>query len=281
MKKLVGFAGVAGLVAAAGCWNVFFPNAPDQIAETQLRARCHFFYGCCSPVERGLAGAPGAPDEATCVEQGLEQGSSSVILGQRAKAAVDAGKAEVDTALADTCMKAFTDAANGCDASTLLLQPPDAACAAGFSRAFTNGLVKDGGDCNDDLECADEGTCIRDAGDDDSVVITTAGKCQAAAAEGEDCAERLCQSGLACTFDAETGDQTCTAVEPKANGEGCFDDSECESGFCTDQDVLRCSASGDACTDDSDCDADNFETCDEDFLSVCADRGDITICDGK
>lgn len=282
MRSTLFVAGAAGVFAVAGCWNTFFPHAPDQIAETALRANCHFFYSCCLVVERASVGGPSAADEATCVEEGLEEGGSATLLGQRAKAAVDAGNAEVDTELADRCMNQLTDASNSCDAQAFLRPAPDPACAAGFARAFTKGKVKDGDDCVDDLECADEGFCDRSEDDDDGdIVVDIAGKCTAAAGEGDACEDRGCQSGLVCEFDGDGDTQTCVKTELKAKGEDCFSNSDCESGNCVDSEVSTCSESGAACEDDGDCDEANFEFCSTDFSSKCGDAPEVNICDGK
>ncbi len=285
MKSKLFVAGAAGVFAAAGCFNTFFPHAPDQIAETALRAQCHFLFSCCLAVERQAVGGSGAADEATCVEEGLETGGSSTLLGQRAKAAVDAGKAEVDTELADECMNKLTEAANSCDAQAVLRPAPDAACSAGFARAFTKGLVKDGKDCTDDLECADQGFCDRSADDgenDGDIVVNVNGKCVAAAGKGDDCSDTgVCQAGLTCGFDADTGDQKCEEIKLGGKGDECDGGFECESGNCVEKEVQTCSESGDACTADADCDEANFEFCEFDFTSTCGDAAKVEICDGK
>lgn len=116
--------------------------------------------------------------------------------------------------------------------------------------------------------------------DDNEVLISLAGKCLAAAGEGEDCAERGCLSGLSCQVGA--GGATCEAVVLLDDGEACNDDSECksdtcieviENGACFDTDV--------ACTSDDDCANDDF--CDGDFTDVCGGADDVVveICDGK
>lgn len=287
MKRIVLTSFVAvGL--SAGCLNTIFPLAPDQLFETQVRADCAFLFRCCEPNERGITPIGGAStyDEATCVEQRFEVGGSSALLGQRAKAAVDAGKAEHDGTLAEECLRPILDQANACDPAYLApeLSP---ACSFGASRGFVVGLVKDGDDCTDDLECADEGTCVIPENEE---VITAKGTCVAAVSEGESCLREAegdqeilpCKSGLRCTFDG-VGGAECKAIELLADGESCFDGAECESGACIEQEVRTCTFSDDPCTVDADCEeVDVGETCDTGLDDVCGeDELDVAICNGR
>jgi hypothetical protein len=264
----------AAIVGLGGCFNLLFPYAPDQYAETLLRANCGFQYRCCEAAERSAQ----APDEATCVEQGLESGSSTVLLGARAKAAIDAGKAEYDATLAETCLKKIVDASNACDAQQIIAPEADPACDAGFARAFTIGTVDAGDACTDDLECADEGVCQRD---NEEGVISLAGVCVVVGGEGDDCGETFqCRRGLTCEFDGEES-FTCEPIELGDVGDECGADAECASNLCLDSEVQTCSDSGTPCEDDSDCDEENFEFCDFDFVSACAEAPTVEICDGQ
>ena len=280
LKRSLPVFAVFGVVALGGCLNLLFPFAPDQTAETLLRARCKFAFNCCLAAERVDTGLSNARDEATCVEQGLEVGGQDTILGQRVQAAVAAGNAEHNAALAEKCLKPIVDAANSCDAQAFLRPAADAECTAAAARGFATGKVGDGDDCTDDIECADEGRCIRNEPDDGEVLISLAGKCAAAAAEGKDCSEDgLCQSGLQCQFAAEGS--TCEKIVLLDDGEDCFDASQCKGGACIEIEAGVCFDTDEPCTNDDDCAADDF--CDSDFTEVCAEAADakVEICDGK
>ncbi len=270
----LGAAAAISAVAFSGCFNLFFPSAPDQFVETVFRANCQFQHRCCAPAERNSSAGR---DEATCVEVAFESGGSTTLIGDRAKSAVDRGAATYDAELADRCVKAITDAANSCDAAFFLAgEGRDAECDAGFARGFTVGTVGDGGDCVDSFDCADEGDCIVEAEDD---VISTAGECRGRVAEGDDCSEFPCQSGLSCSFAGET--PRCEKIELKGDGEECFGSNECESGSCIDGEAGVCFDSGEPCTEDNDCEVDLGDFCDVDFITVCGDAPTVEICDGQ
>lgn len=291
LSRAVAVVGVVALPGVVACFNTLFPFAPDQLFETGARANCAFVFRCCDASERGAAGlsVTNFRNEDECVEESLEQGGALALIGQRAKAVVDAGNGEYDAALAEECTKPVHDAAYACDATGFLLPSFSAECQAFASRGFVRGKIGDGDDCTDDIECADEGTCVREEQEDGGdIVLTIAGTCRAAAGAGESCEVdgqlRRCQAGLSCEFDG-TDAFTCEEVVLKDEGEDCFDDGECKSGNCIELDSSRCSDSGNACAEDSDCDEENFEFCDFEFLEQCAGDADadadIEICDGK
>jgi len=283
LKRSLPVFAVFGVVVLGGCLNLLFPFAPDQTAETLLRANCKFAFNCCLAAERNQVGIgiSSARDEATCIEQGLEVGGDETLLGQRVQAAIAAGNAEHNAALAEKCLKPLVDAANSCDAQAFLRPAADAECARAAERGFATGKVGDGDDCTDDIECADEGRCIRNEADEGEVVISLAGKCAAGAAEGKDCSENfLCQAGLQCQFAADGA--TCEKIVLLDDGESCFDGSDCESGVCIEvQEAGFCFETDEPCNDDEDCGDDDF--CDSDFNEVCgaADDVKVEICDGK
>ena len=186
--------------------------------------------------------------------------------------------------LAERCLRPLLDAANACDPNPILGPTPlDPACAAGQRRAFVVGLVDDGDDCIDDFECADEGTCVVD--NDDPELITLQGTCRGRAGDGDDCSERECQTGLQCQLDDE-GDQRCAEVELLGKGDACFDDSQCDTGFCKPgtTEVGVCFFDDEIpCSEDADCDEDGGDFCDFDgeVDGECDDAPDVEICDGK
>lgn len=276
MKRLIASSFVVAAGLGAGCFNAWFPLAPEQLFETELRASCRFAFNCCEAAERGELGSI-ARDEATCVEQGLEEGGELALLGQRAKAAIDAGTAVYDGELAERCMRPQLDAADQCDPAALFGARRTSECQVGSARAFVVGQVDDGGDCVDSLECADEGDCVVE---EDPDTITIAGTCVARAGEGDSCDDVQCKAGLSCTFGEERA--TCERIELRDNGEDCFDDSECSSGFCVDSGSGACAESGEPCATDDDCDAGNFEFCELPSSTCAAESNvDYDICDGR
>jgi hypothetical protein len=269
MKRLL----LLALVTArgvVGCANTFFPLASDQVFETLLRADCSYTFNCCEPAERTGFGVLTA-DEATCVEEGLEEGGETALRGQRAKAAIDAGKATYDAELAERCMRPLLDAAQHCDPGRSTL-PIDAACAEGFRRAFAVGVVKDGEACTDSIECADEGFCVRDP---EAPTITMAGTCKASASAGDNCSERSCKAGFDCILDGET--PTCTKIELVDNDGACVENAQCRSGNCAP--TRLCRETGGVCVVDGDCGEGG--RCDEGIASSCAAPQSTEICNGR
>ncbi|MDP2344035.1 MAG: hypothetical protein Q8O67_23965 [Deltaproteobacteria bacterium] len=286
MKRLASLFVVA--VVGAGCFNLFFPFAPDQLFESDVRSRCAFAFRCCLAAERGSTGLSGFRNEDECIEELLETGGQLSFLGQRAKAVIDAGKGTHDAALADECLKPLFDARNACDAETVLAPTPESTeCQVGASRAFVVGNVDDGDECIDDLECADEGRCQPDPDlepDPDEVTVTVAGLCVAAASEGEACDERSCKAGLDCDSN-DAGELECTKPVLLEDGADCFVGSQCESGSCVAEGgVGFCDFDGSDCTSDAQCTLDQDDFCDFDNgNTVCGPPADVVveICDGK
>ena len=124
--------GLAALPGVVACMNTLFPFAPDQLFETNVRATCAFVFRCCEASERNATNLSAGTfrNEDECIEESLEQGSQLALIGQRAKAVVDAGNGEYDAELAESCSKPITDAAYAYDARAFLLSSRSAECAA-------------------------------------------------------------------------------------------------------------------------------------------------------
>jgi len=280
MKRIAlsAFAIVGAVVVGAGCGNTLFPLASDQLFETQVRAQCAFAFNCCEAVERTGAGVEVRnPDEGACIEQGLETGGDLAVLGQRAKAAVDAGTAVYDGDLAERCLRPMLDAGKACSPE-FIGYSFDTECAVAVSRAFVIGQVKDGDDCIDSLECADEGDCIVDDDDDDA--LTVSGTCLGRAGEGDECGERACQSGLFCDVLSDT--PTCTPTQLLDDGERCGGDNQCSSNNCLEVDTGTCFGSDEPCGNNADCDDGDF--CNASSELICAAEGegdDSDLCNGR
>lgn len=274
MCRLLLFPVVAAL-GAAGCTNTLFPLAPDQLFETQVRANCSYAFHCCEAAERNVFGFSNARDEGSCVEQALEASGEQALVGQRAKAAIDAGTAAYDGDLAERCLRPFLDAAQHCDPRLRFLPTPDA-CAFGLSRGFAVGTVKDGEPCTDSIECADEGSCIVDAA---ANTVTVSGTCAAAAGDDEDCSARPCKTGLRCVLGVDV--TVCKKIERGLDGTACTEANQCASGVCVPTPVSVCAASGAPCGSDGSCaDGDVCNTFDQ---GTCGPADDVNtdICDGQ
>lgn len=262
--------------AFAGC-VALFPYNPENLFETAVRADCAFAFRCCTGAERSVTSKGNFRDEDSCIKETLETGGEAANIGLRAREVVAAGHGEFDSVLADECTKAGTDARYACDAEAVLTPGPrDAECIAGAARAFVVGNVDDGDDCTDDIECADEGSCVREPSETE---LTIAGKCRARADEGDECGERVCKTGFVC-LPNEADELRCAEPTLKENDDACSDSGECASGFCTTVTTLVCAISGDPCATDADCT--NFaDFCTTASSSTCTARGPkVEICDG-
>ena len=287
LVRLSAVLAAAVALASAGCW-FFSPTSLDGLAEASLRAQCHFAFACCTAPERAeFTSQASFKDEGTCVSESLDTGSGSNNVVDRAKAVIAANHGTFDQKRADACVKPLIDAQTNCDSKADLGGKPigDATCGADAARGFVVGNVKDGGKCNDDIECADFGTC--DRSDADPNTVTTEGKCKASRKEGEECIDQAnnqffnCVPGTSCQAD-QAGKFTCQKDKLLDNGAQCNDGSECTSGFCTEGEVKECTFSGDACTADADCaDAAFGETCDSVNTTTCtADGPKVDVCNG-
>lgn len=285
------------VIALVPSCNLLFPFAPDQICESRIRALCHFAFSCCSAGERDLFGdLSNFRDEGHCIEELLAE-AGSCGNAPEVQQAVQQGRFEYDGALAEQCEKPIIDALNACDADAVLgdeLEQDEECLGVGVfagSFAYGTGTVKDGDECFEAFECATPGSVCEppeDPEDDGKVLITRVGTCKEPAKEGGDCSEDgsggLCEEGTFCDFQTEK----CVAIELSPNGATCFDDSECESGFCNDTDVAvdaTCAdllADGAECFEDDDCQSELCELDDAEETFVCVPQDDVVVeaCNG-
>ena len=227
-RTLAGIATLLGVLSACDP-----PTHPRNYTNTILNALCHFEYDCCTPTERATFLPFSA---ASSKDRCLEELNDSVGGFMNVPAeAVDRGTATYDAEAAERCTADLRTASEQCDAAAFvspsggfsfnsivfLVAPNDAECQALANRGFTRGTVKDGDDCINDVECADFGDCVVEDEEDFAI----AGKCKAQLAEGDDCAEGICQPGLFCGADG------CEAVKLADDGDACIDDFDCE-GIC-------------------------------------------------
>lgn len=293
------------VAASAVACGLLFPFTPGTLADTRVQAICHVLYSCCTPAERsvtfGFAGLDGFADEASCVREFKENPDLGqlYLIDKVAQDSIGAGKAEYDGEAAERCARPLLDAVNACDATayitpdgrlnlsaTLLAPSNDSECQELISRAFTRGKVKDGGECTNDIDCADFGECgIADNNDGSATVVTATGKCVAPLKEGEACGvddEKQCGPGLSCISDGSAA--TCKKPPRKGTGDPCEDGIECESGLCEQSANVAgvCVFSGEPCEFDGDCDEQNGEFCQFASSRSCAAAGSVKreICDG-
>ena len=266
---LMGIATLLGVLSACDP-----PTHPRNYGNTILSSICHFEFDCCTPSERAaFLRFSQASSKDRCLEE-VNDGFGGLM--NVAAEAVDRGTATYDAEAAERCTATLRAASDQCDSAAFasptggfsfesiafLVDPRDAECQALASRGFTRGTVKDGGDCINNVDCADFGTCI--VTDEDGEDLVVAGECRAGLAEGEDCLDSnaSCQPGLVCAADG------CEAVELADNGDACSFSGSCASGFCTAEDGEgSCEGSGDECFDDFECEG----SCVDDF---CVGSGD-------
>jgi len=274
-----GLAVVLAAVIGGGCLSLVFPYSPEHLFETRVRADCAFAFRCCQPSERGVTGLQSFRDEDSCVKESLETGGAAANLGLRAQEVVAAGNGEFDDELAVQCTKPGIDARYSCDAEAVLAAgATDPDCLAGAARAFVIGKVDDGDVCTDDLECEDEGDCVRDnpAGE-----VTLEGRCRSRADKGEDCSERVCKNAaFACLPDDNDGTLRCADPVLLDDGEPCGGDADCVSGFCVTDESRACAFTGDACASDDDCSAIPGQPCTISTTDVCKASGPrVDVCE--
>jgi hypothetical protein len=296
MKKL-SLVLVALVVTGSSC-GLFFPFGLDALADTRIGAICRFAYNCCTPAERAVfLNSPPFKDEGACRAEAAEDrnfGGGFYTQDLIAKDAVARGAAEYDGEAAERCSRAQLEAMNACDPEAVfnsagqidfvkfsfLVDPTDAECFALAQRSFARGLVDDGDECFSDIDCADFGVCVPEEGNEDT--LTTAGECLKPHEDGDECIDaRPCAPGLLCQQPEGGGTPVCSEPVLKDDGEDCFQNAECESGLCEQNESGTCFIGQTPCVDDTDCvDAGDF--CNIDFNSVCAPAPDVTLdmCNG-
>lgn len=279
------------MLAAAAC----SPFTVDSLADTRIKAKCHFAYACCNPTERALFLSLDFRDEGTCVSESEADAQNidgiAFVIDENARDAIKRGTGTFDADSAQKCSQPILDDVNQCKSSTffhsatsidnleieVLADPADANCFALATRDFVKGNVKDGGACESSLDCADFGSCNKDPNADPNT-LTVKGKCKAPAQRGESCnADNDCIPGTFCDDNANT----CAALE--ADGATCSRDSACQSASCVET-IENGSCVNDPatkCTSDADCAANDF--CDGTFTEKCASAAavDVQVCTGK
>lgn len=217
------------------------PTGPVSYCEAQVRAECRFLFNCCKDDELvyQYARAAYAANEGECFDRMAPSCKTSSGGLDRS---IGLGRLQFNGDKASTCANAAMAAADACD--------PSLAYVIECSQV-TLGLVKDGDDCAFSAECGNGGSCD---GIDDNVneeLGAVEGECTAPQPEGEDCSEKPCEDGLACTSDG-SGDPTCEV--PAGDGDDCASAS-CGFGlFCNaDEECEVRRDDGDDCDDANEC----------------------------
>ncbi len=121
------FGPIAVALAAMPACNLICPYNADQFFETQIRAECHFFFACCTAGEVDILVDAGRfpnlsnfRDEATCVQERLEEGGGINFIGRAIVQAEQAGRFRFDYATAQLCLEGNINAMNNCDADRVI-----------------------------------------------------------------------------------------------------------------------------------------------------------------
>lgn len=187
-------------------------------------AVCAKIFECCSPQERtdklGMSGT---------VEQCADQTSfMGFAFGySQFNDSIRAGRMAVDVAMAQLCIGAIEETSCARFSATVDLNEYVPGC-----RDVLIPLVEDGEECTHAQECK-SGSCAESRPGSNRLI------CQPLPTDGEACPNSVCAKGLYCDsfrFDV----QTC--VSKRETGQGCQNDAQCLSNFCTtdSQNNLSC-----------------------------------------
>jgi hypothetical protein len=269
------------VLLSMGADNCKHPGDPINLCERMARLQCKFLYQCCNAHERSSSSDGSLPHstEAECVEVALKEVCPGYQVLQES---IDAERMEWDSEKADACIKAQEEATNQCDIQSYYDQFSDDECAM---SNWPKGKVKNGDTCYNDAECEGDGAqCEPEEPDaeDDTVTLTAKGKCKDRGGDGDPCDyPEDCREGFFCDYN--DGD-VCRAK--LGNGESCnYNNQACQSGHCNEMD-LTCApklADGEGCYENSMCESDfcNYNT------GLCSDpvegEGEIIwdYCDGQ
>jgi hypothetical protein len=276
MKKSTLLLSSAVSVLGVSSCGFFSDYKASELAETRIRAQCHYAFDCCTAGEWERANVSGDltrfRSESECVDELIEEGTNSTVYGYSATAidqAVSAGRFTFDYAKAEECLSPEITPLEDCTVREFLNRPyvaPDPTCA-GIPGV---GTVADGAACYFDFECAAPGSrCVDpetlkkiDLTPDDPdpkapTVIAQVLVCQSPIADKKSCEGSVdrplkaifCEPGASCIFDG--ADQECRFN--LAEGKTCDFSIPCDVGLYCDDKCKVLKEDGKACDDGSQC----------------------------
>lgn len=285
------FAPVAIALSAMPACNLMCPYNADQVFETQVRAECHFYFGCCTVGEHDVLEATAGAvdfsdfaryrDEASCVQERLEEGTEANELFRAIVQAEQAGRFRYDATKAQACNGNLIDALNSCDKDFVLGETrpleaseecsvdPSTAGGDGTAGVPGEGLVGDGDPCFFDFECAvPNSRCQSPIVLEQIESCTTDSDCRG----GEECRDGLCLDEV--TEVLITDEKIC--IVPLKEDDDCTPDADFPflDAWCGEG--LRCIADEDG---DRSCQPPRFEG--EDCFSGTQDCERGTYCDAS
>ena len=175
------------------------------------QALCEKAFECCSETERTDKLNLQASSAEECAES--TDALASLFGFGFLEASVREGRIAVDETMTDMCIQSIEEAPCSEYESDVALDQ-----YTGCREAFAP-QVEIGGECAYDADCK-QGYCPLSG--------ENANTCQPLPGEGEDCPNRICDSGFYC----DTFEEVCKPLRDV--GETCFDDTECKSGRCED-----------------------------------------------
>lgn len=225
-----------------------------SLCAERARLSCELAFACCSPEERSFFVRDlYVDDEDECVERAT---AICTLSGAAIDDSVALGRTAFNDVQAEECLATLRAAAEACDVAS-------AQRAQLLCDDVTQGTVTDGGDCAFSSECRAGGTCdLESPPEVDDALHAPLGACVEPPAQGDECPEGVCATGLFCQnnrcdvlpgegdpcnvecvpgFFCAATDFVCTAQ--KVDGDGCASPAECFSNNCQfapGDEVSRC-----------------------------------------
>lgn len=213
------------------------------LCEERARLRCEIAFACCSSEERPFfVREVYVDDEDECIERAT---AICTLAGAASDDSVVLGRTGFNDVQAEECLENLRAAAEACDVGS-------AQRAQLLCDDVTEGTVTGGGECAFSSECRAGGTCdLESPPDVDDALHAPLGACVEPPAQGDECPEGVCATGLFCQnnrCDVLPGDGDPCNVEcapglfcaltefvcaaQKVDGERCDSPVECLGGIC-------------------------------------------------
>lgn len=263
-----------GLAACGG--GVDVSTNANNVCSEAAKVACHNMYQCCAEGEiEDFLNVSDPRTEPQCIEDVTRICERKIA---KVDAAIEAKRVKFESDTMNKCLEALVAPSDSCATVDTVIPWTDDCMESAWV-----GLVADGGQCFDSIECANKNsicaanqTCTAQASEGQPCgqlgcapglfCQTTTGipTCRALLAAGQPCsAANQCQDKLFCNFQSAT--PTCT--ERLEGGARCTSDQNCKSGECVPGTCAgsaqtcfsdtscsrRCSDDGSFCTTDSNC----------------------------